>query len=95
MDPPSSSSPRRDYAAQQDELEQIASQMEWDYKVDIDVQSAEDESDEDGPRVGQGAWVDGRWHDPDDPHSILQRESRSREALDPYYALERRKVMNT
>ena len=97
MDPPSSSSPRRD-AELQDELQQIASQMELETQADVDVQSATDESesgDEDGPRVGQGAWVDGRWHDPDDPHSILQRESRSREALDPDYALERRKVMNT
>ena len=96
MDPPSSSSPRRDDAAPQDELEQIASQMEWDNQADIDVQSGEDESgvdaetgDEDGPRVGQGAWVDGKWHNPLDPHPIPQRESHSRDALDPDYDPER------
>ena len=63
MDPPSSSSPRRD-AELQDELQQIASQMEFETQADVDVQSATDESesgDEDGPRAGKGAWVEGRW----------------------------------
>ena len=41
MDPPSSSSPRRDDAAPQDELEQIASQMEWDNEANVGAQSAE------------------------------------------------------
>jgi len=87
MDPPSSSSPRRD-AELQDELQQIASQMELETQADVDVQSATDESesgDEDGPRVGKGAWVGGRWQDPLDPHPFPQRESRSMEALDPDY----------
>ena len=76
--------------------------MEWDNQADIDVQSGEDESgvdaetgDEDGPRVGQGAWVGNRWHDPLDPHPIPPRESRSREAFDPDYEPEPRQVMNT
>ena len=97
MDPLPSSSPRRD-AELQDELQQIASQMELETQADVDVQSATDESesrDEDGPRVGQGAWVDGRWQDPLDPHPFPQRESRSMEALDPDYELEQRQVMNT
>jgi hypothetical protein len=66
MDPLSSSSPRRDDAEQQDELREIASQMELETQADVDVRSAMDESesgDDDGPRVGQGAWVNGRWVD--------------------------------
>ena len=97
MDPLPSSSPRRD-AELQDELQQIASQMELETQSDVDVQSAMDESksgDEDGPRVGKGAWVGGRWQDPLDPHPFPQRESRSMEALDPDYELEQRQVMKT
>ena len=63
MDPPSSSSPQRD-AELQDELQQIASQIELETQADVDIQSAMDESesgDEDGPRAGKGAWVEGRW----------------------------------
>ena len=62
--------------------------MELETQADVDVQSATDESesgDEGGPRVGQGAWVDGRWQDPLDPHLFPQRERRSMEALDPDY----------
>ena len=98
MDPPSSSSPRRDEAEMQNELREIASQMELETQADVDVQSTTDESesgDEDGPRVGQGAWVDGRWQDPLDPHPFPQRESRSQDALDPDYEPEQRQVMNT
>ena len=64
MDPPSSSSPRRDDAELQDELREIASQIELETQANVDVQSATDESesgDEDGPRAGKGAWVEGRW----------------------------------
>ena len=96
MDPLPSSSPRRD-AELQDELQQIASQMELETQADVDVQSATDKSesrDEDGPRVGQGAWVDGRWQDSLDPHPFLQREHRSMEALDPDYEPEQQ-VMKT
>ena len=95
MDPLPSSSPRRD-AELQDELQQIASQMELETQADVDVQSATDESesgDESGPRVGQGAWVDGRWQDPFDP--FPQIESRSQDALDPDYEPKQRQVMNT
>ena len=98
MDPPSSSSPRRDDAELQHELQQIASQMELENEADVDVQSATDESesgDDNGPRVGQGAWVNGRWQDPLDPDPVPQRERRSMEALDPDYELEQRQVMNT
>ena len=69
--------------------------MELETQADVDVQSATDESesgDEDGPRVGQGAWVDGRWQDPLDP--FPQIESRSQDALDPDYEPKQRQVMN-
>ena len=95
MDPPSSSSPRRD-AELQDELQQIASQMELETQADVDVQSATGESesgDESGPRVGQGAWVDGKWQDPLDP--FPQIESRSQDALDLDYEPKQCQVMNT
>ena len=98
MDPPSSSSLQRDDAELQDELREIASQMELETEADVDVQSATEESesgDEDGPRIGKGAWKDGRWQDPLDPHPFPQRESRSMEALDPEYEPEQRHVMNT
>jgi len=97
MDPPSSSSPRRD-AELQDELQQIASQMELETQADVDVQSATDESesgDEDGPRVGKGAWKDDRWQDPLDPHPFPQRYCRSMEVLDPDYEPEQRQVIKT
>ena len=98
MDPPSSSSPRRDDAELQHELQQIASQMELETQADVDVQSATDESesgDDDGPRIGKGAWKDGRWQDPFDPHPFPQRDRHSMEALDPDYELEQRQVMKT
>ena len=63
MEPPSSSSPRRDEDIPQDELEQIAFQMELDKQADVDAVESDvdaESGDEDGPRVGQGAWVDGR-----------------------------------
>ena len=55
MDPPSSSSPRRDDADIQNELREIASQMELETQADVEVQSTTDESesgDDDGPRIG-------------------------------------------
>ena len=82
----------------QNKLREIASQMELETQADVDVQSATDKAesgDEGGPRVGQGAWVDGRWQDPLDPHPFPQREHRSMEALDPDYEPEQRQVMNT
>ena len=88
MDPPSSSFPRRDDAELQDELEQIASLMELDKQADADADESNVDAksgDEDGPMVGQGAWVDGRWQDTLDPHPVPQRERRSMEALNPDY----------
>jgi hypothetical protein len=93
MDPPSLSSPRRDDVAQQDDdIDQIASQMKWGDRADISAQSGDDEAnfgaesgDKGGPRIGQGAWVRNRWHDPLDPHAFPPRESRSREEFDPDY----------
>ena len=66
MDPLSSSSPRRD-AELQDELQQIASQMELETQADVDVQFATDESesgDEDalGLDKGLGWMAGGRIH---------------------------------
>ena len=71
--------------------------MELETQADVEVQSATDESesgDDDGPRIGQGAWVNGRWEDPLDPHPAPQRERRSMEALDPDYEPEQQ-VMKT
>ena len=86
MDPALSSSPRRDDVEMQNKLREIASQMELETQADVDVQSATDKSesgDEGGPRVGQGAWVNGRWVDLLDPHPVPQRERLSMDALDP------------
>ena len=62
MDPLSSSSPRRD-AELQDELQQIASQMELETQADVDVQSATDKSesgDEGGLGLDKGlGWMAG------------------------------------
>ena len=72
--------------------------MELETQADIDVQSATDESesgDEDGPRIGKGAWAGGRWQDPLNPHLFPQRESTSMEALDPDYEPEQREVIKT
>jgi hypothetical protein len=56
MDQPSSSSPQRKHATSQyDEMELIASQMEWDDEGDVGVESRDDKSS----REGQGAWVGG------------------------------------
>jgi hypothetical protein len=60
-------------------------------RTSVDAESG----NEDGPRIGQGACVGDRWHDPLDPHPVPQRESRSREALDPNYIPEPRQVKNT
>ena len=94
MDPSLSSSSRRDAAAPQgeggDELEKIASQIEWDE----DQRSNSISEDEEGPRIGQGAWVDGKWQDPLDPFPIEPRQSRSREELDLDYEPEPHQVMH-
>jgi hypothetical protein len=58
---------------------------------DVSVESG----DEQGHRIGQGAWVGNNWHDPIDPHPVSARERRSGEAFDPDYEPEARQVMNT
>ena len=80
---PSSSSPRRDVPARQDdEIELIASQMEWH-----NDQSGNEHSDEQsGYDQGQG----NEWEKPADPHLVLQRERRSEEAIDLDYKPEQR-----
>ena len=94
MDPSLPSSSRRDDAAPQgeggDELERIASQIEWDEEYNHNFVSEEEE----GPRIGQGAWVDGKWQDPLDPFLVEPRQSRSREELDQNYESEPRQVMH-
>ena len=82
MSHPSSPSPQGENAMTQDEeIEQIASQMDLD-----DHGDAEDESgDDEGPQIGRGAYVDGVWQDPLDPHPIPQIERHSRSEYDPDY----------
>ena len=98
MDPPSSSSPGRDDVELQYELEQIAFQMELDKQADVDAVESDvdaESGDEDGPRIGKGAWAGVRWQDPLDPHPFPQRDRRSMEALDLDYEPEQRHVMKT
>ena len=95
MDPSLPSLSRRDDAAPQgeggDELERIASQIEWDEEYNRNSISEEEE----GPRIGQGAWVDGKWQDPLDPFPVEPGQSHSREEFDPDYEPEPRQVMHT
>ena len=99
MDRPSSSSPRRDVSApQDDEIELIASQMEWHNEHSVGDQSGNDRSDDvgdesgddQGPRIGEGAWQGNLWVDPVDPHPVAQRERRLDKAIDPDYEPEQR-----
>jgi hypothetical protein len=77
--------------------------MEWDNEHDVGDQSGDKESDdvgvesrdEQGPRIGQGAWVRNKWHDPIDPNPVPARERQSGEAFDPDYELKAHQVMNT
>jgi hypothetical protein len=92
MDQPSSSSPQREHPVSQDEeMDQIVSQMEWDDEGHVGVESRDDE----GPQVGQGAWVGGQWHDLIDPHPLPHRESRSKLEFDPEYVANPSQVMTT
>jgi hypothetical protein len=58
--------------------------MEWDNEHDVGDQSGDKEpnnvgvesGDDQGPRIGQGASVGNKWHDPIDPHPIPAREIR-------------------
>ena len=78
----SSPSPQGENAMTQDEkIEQIASQMDWNDHGDAQDESGDDE----GPQIGRGAYVGGVWQDPLDPHPFPERERRSRSEFDPDY----------
>ena len=64
---------------QEEEIEQLASQMDWG--DDAGVQSGDDEVDRDR----QGAFVAGQWLDPIDPHPIPPRERFSLSDFDSDY----------
>ena len=100
MDPSSPSSSRRDDATPQgNDLQKITSRIEWDVDYNVDAVSEDDvnavSDDDKGPRIGQGAWVGDKWHDPLDPHPFEPRQICSREEFDPDYKPEARQVMHT
>ena len=64
---------------QEEEIEQLASQMDWG--DDARVQSGEDEVD----REGKGAFVAGLWLDLIYPHPIPPRQRFSLSDFDPDY----------
>jgi len=75
MDRPSLSSPRRDVPApQDDEIELIASQMEWHNDQSGNEHSDEQSGDEQGHVEGPSAWQGNEWLDPADPRPVPQRE---------------------
>ena len=67
-DPSPSSPPRETPMTQEEEIEQLASQVDWG--ADAGVQSGDDEVD----REGQGAFVAGVWFDAIDPHMCPPRQ---------------------
>ena len=96
MDRPSSSSPRRDVPApQDDEIELIASQMEWHNDQSRNKHSDEQSGDKQGHVEEPGAWQGNEWLDPADPHPVPQRERRSEETMDPDYEPEQRQEAQT
>ena len=76
--PSPSSPPRETPMSQEEEIEQLASQMDWS---EDGVQSGDDEVDRDG----QGAFVAGQWLEPIDPHLIPPRQRFSLSDFDPDY----------
>ena len=91
MDRPSSSSPRRDVPAPQgDEIELIASQMEWHNDQSRNEHPDEQSRDKQGHVEAPGAWQGNEWLEPADPHPVPQRERHSEEAIDPDYKPEQR-----
>ena len=94
MDRPSSSSPRRDVPARHDdEIELIASQMEWHNDQSGNEHSDDDQEsgDELGPGIAEGgSWQKNVWVDLVDLHPSAPRESRSEEVLDQDYEPEPR-----
>ena len=96
MDRPSSSSPRRDVPARHDdEIELIASQMEWHNDQSGNEHSNEQFGDDQGRVEGPGCWQENAWLDPADPHPVPPRERRSEEMMDPDYELEQRQEART
>ena len=86
MDPPSSSSPRTDVPARQDdEIELIASQIEWHNDQSENEHSDEQSGDDQGRVEGPGCWQQNEWLDPADPDPVPQRERHLEETLDPDY----------
>ena len=79
MSNPSPSSPPRETPMTQEEIEQLASQVDWG--DDAGVQSGDDEVD----REGQGAFIAGVWLDAIDPHPIPPRERFSLSDFDSDY----------
>ena len=77
--PSPSSPPRETPMTQEEEIEQLASQMDWG--DDAGVQSGEDEVD----REGQGVSVAGVWLDAIDPHPMPPRQRFSLADFDPDY----------
>ena len=78
-DPSPSSLPRETPMTQEEEIEQLTSQMDWG--DDAGVQSGDDEVDRDG----QGAFVAGQWLEPIDPHPIPPRQRFLLSDFDPDY----------
>ena len=77
-DPSPSSPPREMPMTQEEEIERLASQMDWG---DAGVESGDDE----GPQKGQGAYVAGVWLDALDPHLITPRQRSSLLDFNPDY----------
>jgi len=78
-DPSPSSPPRETPMTQEEEIEQLASQMDWG--DDAGVQNGDDE----GPREGQWAFILGVWMDAIDPHPCPPRQRFSLKDFDPDY----------
>jgi len=76
--PSPSSPPRETPMSQEEEIEQLASQMDWS---DDGVQSGDDC----GPQEGQGVSVAGVWLDAIDPHPMPPRQRFSLADFDPDY----------
>ena len=77
-DPSPSSPPRETPMSLEEEMEQLASQMDWG---DAGVVSG----DEEGPQEGQRAFVAGVWLDAIDPHPCPPRQRFSLADFDPDY----------
>ena len=76
--------------------------MVSDDEGNVRVQSEDDDAgngvesgDDEGPKIGHGAWVGGVWHDPIDPHPFTPRVSRSRLEVDLDYVPYPVQVMTT